>query len=262
MGLGDNIMATGMARGAAARGKRIAFGDGQKILWDIHSDQIFKGNPNIAPPGSERHSDIEWIDFYKGNRKYNRHDPLNNKWVWNYDFRPIPGEIYFSPDEDKFSAPYGEGFILVEPNVPRQKSVAMNKKWPMGRFQELSRLLKKNGLRLLQFGYPGSTMVAGVPVARTANFRQALSILKRASVYVGPEGGLHHGSAAVGTRAVVLFGGFIPPQVTGYDTHVNLTGGVKACGSLRTCLHCQAAMNAISVEEVFEATVKLAREER
>jgi hypothetical protein len=32
MGYGDELMATGMARGAAARGKRVAFGDGQRII--------------------------------------------------------------------------------------------------------------------------------------------------------------------------------------------------------------------------------------
>ena len=37
------------------------------------------------------------------------------------------------------------------------------------------------------------------------------------------------------TSAIVLFGGFIPPQVTGYNGHVNLTGGASAparCGML------------------------------
>jgi hypothetical protein len=56
---------------------------------------------------------------------------------------------------------------------------------------------------------------------------------------------------------VVLFGGFIPPQVTGYPGHVNLTGGAVACGSLQRCSHCQAAMNAISVDEVHAAALGL-----
>jgi hypothetical protein len=64
---------------------------------------------------------------------------------------------------------------------------------------------------------------------------------------------MHHGAAAVGTPAVVIFGGFIPPAVVGYDMHVNLTGGAEACGSLNKCLHCRAAMEKISVEEVYQA---------
>src|SRR4030095_3529410 len=93
MGYGDDIMATGMARGAAARGKRIAFGDGQRIIWGPHSAEIFQGNPNIAPPGVERRPDIEWIHYYRGCRIYSY--ATADRWVWNYDFRPKPGQLFF-----------------------------------------------------------------------------------------------------------------------------------------------------------------------
>src|SRR6185369_14162072 len=84
MGLGDQLMATGLARGAHARGKRIAFGDGRNIIWDANSAAIFRGNPNIARPGSERDRDIEWLPYYKGHRIYNRLG--DRKWIWNLDF--------------------------------------------------------------------------------------------------------------------------------------------------------------------------------
>ena len=64
-------MAAGLAKGAKARGKRIAFGDGKQIIWDHHSEQIFRGNPNIARPGDEGATDLEWINYYRGNRLYN-----------------------------------------------------------------------------------------------------------------------------------------------------------------------------------------------
>jgi hypothetical protein len=54
---------------------------------------------------------------------------------------------------------------------------------------------------------------------------------------------------------VVLFGGFIPPQVTGYPTHTNLTAGSAACGKLQSCSHCRAAMDAISVEKVMKSAL-------
>jgi hypothetical protein len=55
---------------------------------------------------------------------------------------------------------------------------------------------------------------------------------------------------------VVLFGGFIPPSVTGYGGHANLTGGAEACGSLDPCRHCQAAMGRIGVDEVHAAALE------
>ena len=83
MGYGDQIIATGIARGSKERGTRVAFGDGKQILWDQHSELIFRGNPNIAPPGSERDHDLEWFKFYRGHRGYNIHDPVRQRWIWN-----------------------------------------------------------------------------------------------------------------------------------------------------------------------------------
>jgi hypothetical protein len=254
MGIGDNLMATGMARGAAARGKRIAFGDGKAIRWDAHSELVFRGNPNVARPGSEGAADLEWIDHYKGHRLYNRAD--GKRWVWNLDFRATPGEMFFSDAELQFASKIADGLVIIEPNVPAFKSCAPNKQWAHSRFDSLSRRLTKAGHRVAQFVYPGAAhrLTASAPLS-APDFRHALAVLARAKLYVGPEGGLHHGSAAVGIPAVVLFGGFIPPAVTGYATHTNLTGGATACGSLRRCQHCQAAMEAISVDEVYAAAV-------
>lgn len=254
MGSGDNLMASGMARGAKARGKRIAFGDGQTIRWDHNSEEIFRNNPNIAHPGSEGESDLEWIPYYRGHRIYNEH--VGRNWVWNYNFRPTPGEMFFTDDELAFAHTHGQGFIVIEPNVPSFKSVATNKQWPVERYTRLANRLSKAGFDVRQFIYPGARhrLQAGKPI-KTPTFRHALAVLSVAALYIGAEGGLHHGAAAVGIPAVVLFGGFIPPQVTGYATHTNLTGGAEACGSLRPCRHCQLAMRAIGVEDVQRAAL-------
>lgn len=74
---------------------------------------------------------------------------------------------------------------------------------------------------------------------------------------MGCEGGMHHGSAAVGIPAVVLFGGFIHPRTTGYESHANIFTGGRACGSIKPCAHCRQAMLAISVERVLGEAHKL-----
>lgn len=252
LGIGDNIMATGMARGAHARGKRIAFGDYQKIIWDHNSEQSFRGNPNIAPPGSEGAADLEWIRFHRGHRIYNRHNVTTNKWEWNYAFRAQPGEIFFSPEERRFAAGVDPG-VVIEPNVPARKTVAPNKQWPRKRYAEVARQLQARGYRVSQLYYPNAVPLPDVPRIKTASFRHAAAVLSRAALYIGPEGGLHHAAAAVGIPGVVLFGGFIPPQVTGYETHTNLTGGTRACGSITPCQHCTEAMGRIGVDEVVTA---------
>ncbi len=247
-------MASGLARGAKARGKRIAFGDKRNIIFSQWSSTVFRNNPNIAHPGDETASDVEWIDFYKGNRRYNSLHSSHTKWVWNMDFRPTPGELFFSPDELAFANKIKPGFVLVEPNLPRHKSVARNKDWGASRYYTVVSELVKKGHRVLQFDYDSvQVRCPGAVLVRTPSVRHALATLAKASLYIGPEGGLHHGAAAVGIPGVVLFGGFIPPTVTGYDTHINLTGDTKACGSLDPCPHCRAAMDKISVRDVLDA---------
>jgi hypothetical protein len=91
--------------GAAARGKRIAFGDGKKILWDHHSELIFRGNPNVAPPGSEGSPDLEWIPFYRGNRLYNRQ--AGDRWIWNQVVQRHPGRDIPERGRGEYASHFG-----------------------------------------------------------------------------------------------------------------------------------------------------------
>lgn len=254
MGYGDEIMATGMARGARQRGKRIAFGDGEKIIFSPWSEQVFRYNPNIAHPGDERDGDIEWIRHHKGHRLYNGVSADRSRWIWNMAFRPVAGEMFFDDEELRFAETAGSGFVVIEPNVPWHKSVASNKDWGALKYKAVATELIAAGHDVLQFSYPTTRVVcASARQFSAPSFRHALAVMARAALYIGPEGGLHHGAAAVGIPAVVLFGGFIPPEVTGYPTHTNLTGGALACGRLTRCSHCRTAMGAISVQKVLRS---------
>jgi hypothetical protein len=248
MGFGDEIMATGFARGAAKRGKKIAFGDGRKIIWGPWSAEMFKDNPNIALPGQEFAKTTEWCHHYKGHRLYNHQE--NGRWIWHYDFRAIPGEFYFDDDEQKL-ATHRAGFVVIEPNVPWWKPVAPNKDWGEHNYRELAKRLFDRGFDLVQFKHKNTRrIIADAKLIEHDQFRKSIAVLSRAALYVGPEGGMHHAAAAVGVPAVVLFGGFIPPEIMGYQDQINLTGGARACGNTRPCDHCKQAMANISVDEV------------
>lgn len=261
MGLGDQLMASGMAKGAKDRGKRVAFGDGRSIKWDVNTGLILAGNPNVAPPGSEGAADLEWVAYYKGNRVYNKDG--GTRWIWNYDFRPAPGEVYFSVLEDMRGDRVGKGFIVIEPNIEAWKPMGINKQWGESKWRALVEKLAPD-FELVQFRYgkgvhSSGTALPGVKQVETKDFRDALAVLRRAALYVGSEGGLHHGAAAMGRKAVVIFGGYVPPQVTGYDSHINLAAGGEACGSFKPCDHCRMAMESITLEEVYHHVVEQCR---
>jgi ADP-heptose:LPS heptosyltransferase len=86
-----------------------------------------------------------------------------------------------------------------------------------------------------------------------------MATLSRAIGYLGPEGGMHHASAAVGVPAVVIFGGYISPKVTGYEGHINLfTGTGLGCGNSQPC-EC-SCMAGITVGRVCEAVLSMTKQ--
>lgn len=244
-------MGSGLARGAKARGKRIAFGDGKRIIWGPHSAGIFRGNDNIAPPGSEKAPDIEWVAHYAGHR-LNTPGVSNGRWTW-LPFGLVPGEVVFDQVEKRFGGSFGKGFVVIEPRVKRQYP---NKQWPQERYRAVAQELQRKGLRVVQFSGAAPPVDGCGEVIKTPTFRHALAVLSHAALYVGAEGGLHHGAAAVGTKAVVIFGGWPDPRSTGYDGHRNLAAADAGCGTVAPCGHCRAAMAAISVEQVVDAAMQ------
>lgn len=258
MGIGDDVIATGLARGAHASGKRIAFGDRKRIIWGPSSAEIFRANPNIAPPGSEGSADLEWIEFYKGHRLYVKTHSRAN-WVYDKNFKVVPGEFFFDDAEKTFAETIAPDFVLIEPFV---KQCYPNKQWPIERYKEAAIQLIADGVRVAQFLYDGNhePICKGITPIVTANIRLAFSALSRAALFIGPEGSIAHGAAAVGVRSVVIFGGYTEPAVVGYDQNINLTGGAKSCGSRQRCQHCEIAMLAITVDDVVCAAREILRE--
>jgi hypothetical protein len=250
MGYGDEIMATGMAKGLHRKGKQAAFGDGRRIIWSEQAHQIFRGNPNVAPPGCERHRNLIWFAHYRHHRLYG--DSKTGRWVWNEKFHATPGEIYLTQDETIWAERAGTDFILIEPNV---KPTAPNKQWSFERYQTLADGLRADypDLRIVQLLQAGGRPLQGVELLHSPGFRFALAVLARSALFVGPEGGLHHGAAALGKRAVVIFGGYISPVTTGYAMHINIYDPANgtACGIAgQHCPHCRRVMDSISVELV------------
>lgn len=258
MGFGDEIIGSGLARGAHTRGKKIAFGERGKIFWSGWCDEIYEGNPNVARPGQEGLPNLEWINFRKGNRVYSHLSPDRSRYVWNYQWRMVPGEFFFSEAEQALAATFAPGFIVIEPNVPWHKSVAVNKDWGESKYAELARRLMLQGHRLVQFKHGHSRrLIAGADIIELPRFRQAIAVMQRASAYVGAEGGMMHAAAAVGVKGVVLFGGWSPPTVCNLPGHVAIAGANsgEACGSLHTCKHCRDALASIDVDTVKNAVI-------
>jgi hypothetical protein len=240
MGLGDWLMASGDAKEANERtGKKVKLGDGSRMFTDI---QVFSNNPRMA---LKLDTDVVWVNNYPGSRPYLK-GTNKGKLLFNDDYKPRVGEIYFSHEEQKDIDKIDGNYIVVEPNVKRVYAHTVNKAWHG--WEELL----KHDLPWLQLG--------DVSVDRytnwkeTATFRDALKVLSKAKLFVGTDGGLHHAAAALGIPSVVIWTGFTSPRHLGYDTHRNIHDGSEPCGTYDSvCQHCLLKSKAISVEQVLDA---------
>ena len=104
MGYGDDLMITAYA----AKIKQ-QFPERQVVIGKFQEKKtyhspIYDNNPNISDCRKlDLKKPIHIIDYHNGNRPYiNYKESLDSKkYIWNKNFKPTPGEIYFSEQELK-----------------------------------------------------------------------------------------------------------------------------------------------------------------
>lgn len=240
MGLGDELMAAGAAR-------RSFLDHGRKVeILDRNGQRrwhpLWEGLEYIATPGQQG-AFTRMVDG-PGCRPYHVAKEAT-RWRFNLSHRAQRAEIRFTPSELEFAERY-RGRIIVEPSI--KAKAPPGKQW--GRWDALARLIQDAGQQVSQMG--SANLLPGAELIETPTFRHAAAVLSVARAAVLPEGGLHHAAAAVGCRAVVIFGGFTPIEVTGYNMHTNIgASGSEACGMRVPCSHCDWWMASISPSDVF-----------
>lgn len=224
MGYGDHIMAVGAAKDAHERtGHRIWLGEYQPL---------HKGFPFIA---SEWSHDTLYVPHCKEDRPYLLKAD-RDRLYYDHTYRVKPGAVIVR------KRPHEAGYVVIEPGAKRR-----NKQWPVDRWQAVADKVDN----VVELGT--SPRLKGVRHIRTNTIHDAIDVLSGASLLITTDGALHHAAAALGVRAVVLWGGFSSPDVLGYDAHTNIWDGDKPCGNLKKCPHCTAKMAAITPADVLEA---------
>jgi ADP-heptose:LPS heptosyltransferase len=238
MGIGDEIMALGHA---------------QKVYKDVHTPICI-----INKDGA-----IRWHSIWDGapqvtNREGYRivNGPGSRPYI-QYPFTIAQGQrftgwkakdhvatLYLTPRELAFGDGL-EDYVLIEPNLHPQSN--QNKQWKQ--WQELIYLTPD--VKYLQVGPKRTHLLRGVMHIETPTFRDACGVINAVKACVLPEGGLHHAAGALRKKAVVIFGGHISTETTGYDWHINL-GTTEPCGKWTPCRHCEKIMNQITPELVAE----------
>lgn len=272
MGYGDTLMALGDARKRWLEdGVHSAIGDGIALTdlqgLDVGLPYIIRSQEEALMPGTS------WIMSKPGLRPYinyaamrsaaKAHGFIINKpsklvsrlgrYIWNTAYKASPAEIVFTDAELELVDSWQQRgpFVVVEPFI--KESAPTSKQFPIEKMKEIVKTLSEevSVFQISPMNRP--SLYDGIARINARSFRETLAYMRASSLYIGPEGGLHHGAAAVGTRAVVLFGGYIPPSVTGYDFHINLTGGTsRFCGVKHNCRHCASAFSNIRPADVIK----------
>ena len=254
LGIGDEIMAAGEARRLQAVDPRpVAIVDRRgRARWH----RIWQGNPRIATPAQVASGLTVQRHVNCGGARPYLEAVTRERFDYRRDWRPTPAEIVLTEDEAAFAAT-AAGALLVEPQL--KASASPNKRWPWARWQAL--VTARPDLPWVQVGPRGTPRLAGLRFIETRDFRLACAVLARARAAVLPEGGLHHAAAALGVPAVVIYGGFVSPAITGYDGQVAFYRPHRddgdPCGLRVSCPACRSAMAHIGVEEVLEALERL-----
>ncbi len=129
-------------------------------------------------------------------------------------------QLFLTDEEIDYSKKKFPFNYIVTCPVGKQSFTANRKEWGVQNFAQLRRLLGE--FEFVQVGSKSDELLENVHDARGCNIRESAAIIKNSLFFIGLEGGLMHISKAVGSKAVILYGGFIKPKISGYEDFLNI----------------------------------------
>ena len=280
MGYGDDLLVTSLASKIKKQhpDRQIVIGIEEKN--HAYHSPIYENNPNIADCRNLNNDrPIHLINFHELNRPYIDYKKSTpNNFVWK-KFKPVPGEIYFSEQEkteakkiiseakkfwEKNNSKNFSKIIFLETSSTKINDQQfnykhLNKDWGIQNWASLTKKLKSDYL-IIQSVHNETKNIDGIFIPQKMDFRLACALLNEVDLYVGPEGGFGHVAAALNKKAVLYFGGWISPEVIGYDFHENIyfEDKISPCGvKLKPCEHCSKARESITVDFFLERIYKI-----
>ncbi|MDA8423629.1 MAG: lipopolysaccharide heptosyltransferase II [Nitrospiraceae bacterium] len=194
-------------------------------------------------------------------------------------------EIWTNPDEEKrvLSLLTGAGIDLAQGIAAIHPFSAVRQRgWPFENFAELAgRISRETGLRPVILGGPGDIQEFDkvrhlfgngiIDLVGKCNLRETIALLRQCALFVGNDSGIMHLAAAAGTPLVALFGPQSPVKFGPWSDCAKVIYQGLPCSPCRQKFfsECEpsprgrpACMEAISVEEVFQESVKISEQGR
>lgn len=177
----------------------------KKVVVNARHGELFRNNPFVDSVGvSNRGVKCIYTDPKRGLvRKPDRHHIVTDweiiKGHYGLDLKPpeLKPELYlFTSKPQRFEPP------VIGVQVEHKRQWHNKRVWPF--FEELFR-------------------PPFLAIPKFSNLVSLVGFIARCSVVVCAEGGISHIARAVGTPAVVVYGGFADPAWNGYEDNKNIT---------------------------------------
>ena len=269
MGLGGYLTWTAVAREIITRINQ----PGLKILpleqypggiIKIIKDDMFKNNPYILQELKENSSCFPLVlnnpqtNYCKldtpeyARHRYDKHIIEQICEFYGIADPQLKCEIYLTDEEKRdvngilgIRNLHTDNFIVIEPQSNLEYTV--NKSYPLAKWQKVVDGIKEKGIRIIQIGRETSThKLSGViDLTGKTSFRTAAGIIAKCKLFVSSEGGLMHAANAFGIKSLILYTGFIHPQMTSYPDNINIWVGKDhgPCGMKIKCKKCENEVN-------------------
>lgn len=266
--LGDALFVSTAARELKKRGPE------RRIVVETHWQALFHNNPDVdaAFPTSNKPRNgslrVGYDDPWPPPRQHVLRTVCQGLGIED----PALRTYYYPTSEERVKA------RSIRPSSSRPLLVvhpfsgffaARSKQWDFRHWKRFLELVPPE-IETLRFGgveepatpteRPNHREIVGMEI------RLVAALLESADAFVGQDSGLAHLATALGVPCVVLFTGFVPPDVFGYGQNVNLAPDLPyaPCWEQDGCPPCRAEIctRAVKPETVSEKTMELLEESR
>ncbi len=144
---------------------------------------------------------------------------------------------------------------------------AARKHWPHKHWKRLASLLRRRlGATVIHLGGSDEKAIDGaVNFLGSRTIRDSVAVLEQADLHIGIVSSLMHAAHAVGTKSVILYGGFEPYGLHAYETVYPLSSSppcapcITVCGRAAPCPNNNVCMTTISPDIVLRTAENLLR---
>jgi len=284
MGLGGYLFWTAVAREISEK----KFGNNEIKFLPLESynhgviklikSEIFANNPRFfqefkdsefAFPLVLNNQELNYCKRDTPEKAYHRYDKHVVEQIcehYGISSPKINCEIYFTEEEkiktENILRDHGlKDFIVIEPQSNDEYS--KNKVYPFDKWQKIVNDLSSAGITIVQVGRKtdNKNLSNTINLTGQTTFREAASIISKSKLFVSSEGGLMHAANGCGIKSVILYTGYIHPQMTSYVENENIwiNHGEEPCGMKVKCEECDLAVKSHDHRQITSLVLGILR---